>query len=179
MQLNNAFFARPQPRLPANVMKVLKEIGEAGLSEEQDELFTNANGVAPGYPEAFVTKKTRDAALGPYGDYVEFIPTSWHEFMNAGFGVPDIAVGPAFGQPGFVKLASTVIDAVASRMQATDAPGSVVIARVRYDIHATESDVSISGCPEFGVDASRNRITQTMRWLRAEFAKRLVATDAI
>ena len=72
--MRHLFYDRPVGRLPDELAQKAWAFGEQSLSNNEDELFTDAAGVAPGYPEAFATKAARDAALGSYAAHVEFIP---------------------------------------------------------------------------------------------------------
>ena len=92
MNLNNCTFARPIAKLSDALIRDLEEHGPEGLSEHHDALLTMAAGVAPGRPEVFTSCAARDAALGDYGPYTQFVRATWNEAYAAGFEVQDIAM---------------------------------------------------------------------------------------
>ena len=116
MNLNNCTFARPIAKLSDALIRDLEEHGPEGLSEQHDALLTMAAGVAPGRPEVFTSCAARDAALGDYGPYTQFVRASWNEASAAGFEVQDIAIGHHLGDPAFDLIAPQVLDAVARGM---------------------------------------------------------------
>jgi hypothetical protein len=101
------------------------------LSDEDNELYDAICGVAPGFPEVFASAEARDAALGYFGPYVEFVPATWIEAETAGFPIASVAIGHALRDPAFPKVASKILDAVASCLQDDDCH-DVVIHRTRY-----------------------------------------------
>lgn len=174
LDLYDYVFARPKPRLPEDLEWILANRGEEGLSDKRAELLTNARGAIPGYPEAFADDASRDDALGPYGEYVEFEPTSWSEARTGGFKVSRIAIGHALHKPGFDQLAALVMDAVAQEMKDTGCSETVVIARVEYGIDPRpDGNITVTAFPQFGVAADATQMEATMAWLQREFAKRL------
>jgi len=175
-QWNQYCFARPIGLLPSDLAAHLAAHREDGLTDEQDELLTCVAGVAPGFPEVFTNTASRDSALGPYGRYTEFIKTNLDEVEAGGWRVSGFAIGHRLGEYGFSLLAPAVIEAVAQKMISEDEPGTIVIARVRYDIRkATGGGITISTCPEFDVPADRQQMELTMHWLKGEVARRLAA----
>jgi hypothetical protein len=101
--------------------------------------------------------------------------------MGAGHSNPsdaqDVATATEthrLGETGFNLLAQEVVKAVAQKMIAEEEPGTVIVARVRYDIRkVTGGGITISACPEFDVPADRQQMEMTMHWLQGEFAWRL------
>lgn len=174
MQWNQYRFARPIVLLPSDLAAHLAAHGEDGLTDDQSELLTCAAGVAPGFPEVFTNTVRRDSALGPYGRYVQFIKTRLDEVEAAGSGASSFAIGHSLGESGFNLLAPAVINAVAKKTIWGDEPGTIIIARVRYDIRkVTDGGITISACPEFDVPADQQQMEMTMHWLKGEFAQRL------
>jgi hypothetical protein len=170
MQWNQYSFARPISLLPSD----LAAHGEDGLTDEQDELLTCVAGVAPGYPEVFTDTASRDSALGRYGRYVQFIETNLDVFEAAGWRVSSYAIGHRLGESGFNLLAREVVKAVAQQMISEDGPGTIIIARVRYNIfNVTGGGITIGAFPEFDVPVNQQQMEMTIRWLRAEFARQL------
>lgn len=173
-------YDRAVARLPDELAQKAWAFGDQSLSDDEDELFTRIAGVAPAYPEAFATKAARDAALGSYGAYVEFIPASWAQFEATGWTTDQIAIGHSLGEDGFDQVAPAVLDAVAAKMGKTSMPGSVIIGRVRYDVCRTDTGgIAVSACPEFVDTVDDHQVEKTMRWLQAEFGRRLAVTVAV
>lgn len=174
MQWNQYRFTRPIGLLPSDLAARVAAHGEDSLTDDQSELLTSAAGVAPGFPEAFTNAASRDSRLGPYGPYAEFIKANLDEFEAAGWRVSGLAVGHRLGESGFNLLAREVVKAVAHEMISDDRPGTIIIARVRYDIRkVTGGSITISACPEFDVPADQQEMEMTMRWLRDEFGRQL------
>ena len=174
MQWNQFRFARPIAMVTCDLAMHLAAHGENGLTDEQSELFAQAAGVAPGFPEVFTNTVRRDSALGPYGRYTEFVTTSLDEVEAAGYRASGFAIGHRLGECGFNLLAPAIIKAVANKMISGGEPGTIIIARVRYEVcQVSCGGIIISACPEFDVPADEQQIEMTMRWLQAEFARRL------
>jgi hypothetical protein len=180
MKLKKCAFTRVTAKVPKDVTDTLTRYGEAGLSEEQNELLTRAAGINPWQPEAFAAVADRDAKIGPYGSVAEFIEASWPEAEAAGFTEADIAIGHRLDETGFEGIALAVVDAVARRMADTGQPGTVAIARVEYGIYARpDGDVTVTAVPLFDVDGDRGQMEATAAWLRREFRKRLAITATV
>lgn len=174
MQWNQCRFAKPVPMLSRDLAVHLAAHGETGLTDEQNELLTYAAGVAPGFPEVFTNTVRRDGALGPYGRYTEFVKTSFDAVAAVGYRASGFAVGHRLGECGFNLLAPAVIKAIANKMISAAEPGTIIIARVRYEIRqVTGGGIAINACPEFDVPADRLQTEMTMHWLQGEFARRL------
>ena len=127
--MNHLAFARPVPHVPDSLAAKLAV--SAVLSDEDDELHNAICGVAPGFPEAFASTEARDAALGPFGPYVEFVPATWIAAEVGGFLISSVAIGHALGDPAFAGVAPKILYAVASRLQDDDGH-DVIIHRTRY-----------------------------------------------
>lgn len=169
-------FARPIIVVPGSAVE-----SDAPGNGARDQLLTDSVG-APVYPEVFASVAARDAALGAYGPYTIFTPTSWAEAEAAGFTATDLAVGHDLAKPGFDRVAQTVLDAVAENIESDLGPTVVVIARVRYEIDRDgNGEIGVSACGDFGVNAHPDnpQAEVTMRWLEGEFSqfsRRLSAT---
>lgn len=124
-------FARPVPIVPASLIAKLASM--ESLNDEEDETYTRSCGVLPGFPEVFLSEEARDAALGPFGPYVRFVPASWVEAEAGGFEVASVAIGHPLGDPSFAGVAPMIMDAVATRLRDDDSH-DVVIHRTRYVI---------------------------------------------
>jgi hypothetical protein len=124
-------FARAVPAIPDTLVD--KVANGALLSALEDDLYTTACGVIPGYPEAFNSAEARDAALGPFGSYVKFVAATWAEAEAGGFPIASVAIGHALGDPAFDAVAPAILDAVASSLQDDDSQ-QIVIKRTRYVI---------------------------------------------
>ena len=178
MEWNQCFLAQSVGRFREDLAAAVGAHGEEGLTDEQDELFTCVAGVAPGYHEVFANGARRNSGIGPYGEYAEFVETTLAEVETAGYTASGFAIGHRLGEAGFDLLAAAVIDAVAKEMAEGARSGTVIIARVRYDIRTgTGGGITVSACPEFGVSADDQQMETTMRWLQGEFAQRLTTPD--
>lgn len=180
MSLDKFFFATTVAQLPADIERTLGAQGEAHLSDEQDERFTDVCGVAPGPPEAFATRAARDARLGPFGAYARVIETSWGQAVAAGFTASEVAIGHQLGEAGFDRVAKPVLDAVARKMQLTGEPGMIVIARSRYEVSiGSDGQIDVAGGPlELNVTYDVPIGWATVDWLREAFSARLVAKSS-
>jgi hypothetical protein len=127
--MNQFAFARPVPRLPSSL--ATKLAASPVLSDEDNELYDAICGVAPGFPEVFASTEARDAALGYFGPYVEFVPATWIDAETAGFLIASVAIGHALRDPSFPQVAPPILDAIASRLEDDDC-ADVVIHRTRY-----------------------------------------------
>ena len=86
------------------------------------------------------------------------------------------AIGHRLGESGFNLLAPAVTNAVAQQMISEDESGTIIIARVRYDIRRVTGDgITVSACAEFDVPADQQLMEMTIRWVQGEFAQRLAA----
>ena len=175
MKLNhNLSYAMPDAVWPSHLPLQAVADGTVSLTDSDDALLDSVRGVAPGFPEAYASKEARDVALGCYGNYVKFFPTTAKEAEVAGFEAKDVAIGHRLGELGFGQVAPHVLDAVARDMALNDGSGSIVIARTRYGVNVVrDGHIAVSACPEFGVNADEQQIETTMRWLQVEFRKRL------
>jgi hypothetical protein len=76
--LKTLYYARALAVMPAGLKQVIDDAFRKGvapdLDDEQDALFTEICGVAPGLVEAYATPAARDARLGPCSPHVEFSP---------------------------------------------------------------------------------------------------------
>lgn len=171
-------FARPIALLPASLGAKLAT--QATLSDDENELLNAIRGVAPGFPEAFATEQARDAALGPYGPYVTFVPASWIEIEAGGFPVPSVAIGHNLGDPDFAEVASPILDAIANETQGCD-NRDVVVCRTRYIVRR-QSNGPVRTCgwvTEFGGTAIENHTgLETAKYLDSELNRRLDNFDA-
>jgi hypothetical protein len=175
--MSKFFFARTVAQLLADIERILADKGDTHLSDEQDERFTNVCGVVPGVPEAFATRAARDAALGPCGAYANVIETSWDQAVAAGFAASDVAIGHRLGDAEFDRVAKPVVDAVARKMQLTGEPGTIVIARARYEVSVgSNGQIDVAGgVPELSVTYDVPVTWATADWLREAFADRLIS----
>lgn len=122
-------FARPVAVVPHDLM--VKDFHALELTPDEHEHLIQAAGVAPGFPEVFANERARDAALGPFGSYVTFVPASWVEAEAGGFEVASIAIGHPISDPDFATVASPILDAIAH--QIVDFHGlEVIVNRTRY-----------------------------------------------
>lgn len=169
MRLMDCEYARPVLTLPAELAKKLEAVGPGGLEDREGEVYRSVLGMLPGWPEAFATKAARDAALGPYGPYANFVPTTFAEVQNAGFTASGIAIGHPLGDPDFETVAPAVLKAMAERV-ADDGHATVIIGRVRYEIGSFRDDVGVSALPEFDARGEPTVINKTMRWLNDNYA---------
>jgi hypothetical protein len=146
----------------------------AVMSEEENELYTRICGVAPGFPEAFASDTARDAALGPFGPYVEFVEASWIQAEAAGFPVSSVAIGHALHDPGFADVAPLILDAAANCLLDDD-NHDIIINRTRYIIHATDGIVRSCGwLTEFdGTPIAIDDAMATVEYLTRELNQRL------
>jgi hypothetical protein len=170
--MNHFAFARPLPRVPDSL--AAKLAASAVLSDADDELYDRICGVAPGFPEAFVSTEARDAALGPFGHYVEFVPATWIEAEISGFPISSVAIGHALRDPAFAEVAPKILDAVASRLRDDDRH-DVVINRTRYVVRRlTNGTVKTCGwVTEFdGADIDIKDALETVAYLDRELNQR-------
>ena len=58
-------------------------------------------------------------------------------------------------------------------MAESESIGTLVIARVTYQIRVTPRGIAIVGVPEFGVEGDAEKIAATSRYLQSEFLARL------
>jgi hypothetical protein len=170
--LNDHAFARPIPFFPDFLEAKLTT--SAVLSDEEDDLYTRICGVAPGFPEAFASATARDAALGPFGPYVQFVEASWTQAEAAGFPISSVAIGHALRDEGFAEVAPEILDAVANCLQEDDGH-DIIINRTRYIIRAT--DGIIRACrwvTEFdGTPIADDDAMATVEYLTRELNQRL------
>ena len=112
--------------MPADLKAVLDQAFLNGakpvLSDEQEELFTNAAGVAPGLIEIFATVEQRDAALGPCAPYAEVVPANPAELMNCSFDMDEVAVGHRIGEPNFETVLEAKVVATVRAFAGSTAP---------------------------------------------------------
>lgn len=169
MLLELCAYARPLPVMPPDIAEMLQTVGPAGLDDCQDEIFRHVLGLEPGWPEAFATDEARDAALGPHGPYISFIPTTFKAGQKAGFATHQIAIGHQLSDPDFHEVAPTVLKAMIPRME-DEHEGTVVIGRVAYRIGVSRGEVAVAACPEFDIQPDPSVVAETMRWLEDRFA---------
>jgi hypothetical protein len=171
--MHHLAFARAAAHIPDTL--AAKLAASAVLSDEDDELYTDICGVAPGFPEVFASTEARDAALGPFGPYVQFVPTTWIEAEGAGFPISSVAIGHALRDPAFAEVAPKILDAVAHRLQDDDAH-DVIIHRTRYVVRRPTGG-AIKTCgwvAEFdGPAIDVNDATETVAYLDRELNQRI------
>jgi hypothetical protein len=173
--MNDLFVARPMPR---SLEAVTASVLAIGLLIDLDELLVSLAGAAGGYPEAFATRQARDAALGQFGPYVEFVPASWPQMAAAGFAISDVAIGPAVCDPDYGRVAPQILDAIAAKLH-KHADLEMVVHRTRYRVMRQSAGlVQVLGMGAV-FDArpheSRNAVVGTVRHLTDELNNRLHA----
>lgn len=170
--MNDHSFARPIPFLPEYLEA--KVVTPVMLSDEEDDLYTRACGVAPGFPEAFASVVARDAALGPFGPYVRFVEATWTQAEAAGFPISSVAIGHALHDQGFADVAPSILDAAASRLLDNDSH-DIIINRTRYMICATGGIIHSCGwLTEFdGTPIAVDDAMATVKYLMRELNQRL------
>src|SRR5690606_177872 len=110
------------------------------------------------FAEAFASQEARDAALGPVNLYVEFVPASAAEVAAAQAPLCTMAIGPAFGEPGFEEVASPILSAIADfdahAFSDRHGPLNVTIARTQYTILVDgRGEVSVSWHPLYATNS--------------------------
>ncbi|MGL3107263.1 hypothetical protein [Bradyrhizobium sp. BR 1432] len=170
--MHNLSFARPVARMPGWLAEKLTT--DAPLLLDEENLLDAIAGVAPGYPEVFATVEARDAALGLFGPYVEYIPIARVEAEIGGFPFAEVAIGHRLGEAGFERVAAPVLDAIADRMR-HHAGHCVVIHRARYLILRQEDDlIRVCGWhPEFDADLDMADGLKTAMHIQSELNRRL------
>jgi hypothetical protein len=136
-------FARPVPVISD---ALVAKAASATLSDDENDLFTRICGVAPGFPEAWASPEARDAALGEFGPYVQFVPAPWVQAEAGGFPLSGVAIGHRLTDPEFAQVATPVLDAVAVELQDPDCRGhDVIINRTRF-IVVRQKDGTVRTC---------------------------------
>lgn len=174
--MHNRYFARAVP-IPAIADALAAKAASGTLSDGEDDLFTRIYGVAPGFPEAWATPEARDAALGEFGPYVQFVPATWVQAEAGGFPISSVAIGHGLTDPAFAEVAAPILDAVAVELQDADCHGhDVIINRTRF-IVVRQKDGRLRTCgwaTEFdGPAIETDTGMATVAYLDREFNRRL------
>jgi hypothetical protein len=176
--MNDLFFARPVARSLEDAIASWEALD---LPIDDEELLNNLAGVAPGFPEAFATRQARDAALGQFGPYVDFVPASWPQMAAVGWAVSSIAIGHAVGDAAYSRVAPQILDAVAERLR-TRADVEVIIHRNTYHVIRNEQGlVRVVGAYalfDAVPDDGQNDLVRTTRHLADELNSRLCTAVA-
>jgi hypothetical protein len=173
--LSSFAFAQPVPRVPDAL--AAKLAASAVLTDDDDELYNRICGVAPGFPEAFASAEARDAALGFFGPYVEFVPATWREAEIGGFSIYHVAIGHALRDPLFAETAPKILDAVASRLKDDDSH-DVIVHRTRYLVRRLTNGTlkTYSWVTEFdGTAIDIKDALETVAYLDRELNRRFAA----
>jgi hypothetical protein len=174
--LNEFSFGRSVAVIPADLKQVLEKAIKNGvephLDDEQDELYTQICGIAPGIIEAYVSPAARDARLGLDTSIVEFIPAGYDELAIGGLTAHDVAVGHRIGEPGFEDVLGAIAGEIASGfLQSVEQTREIVVGRVSYVIDRTGR--VIRWLPLYGEGPSDVVLRATAAWLQREFGPRL------
>lgn len=174
--LERFFYERALPMMPDDLKQVLDTAYRTGvepeLDDEQDEMYTQICGVAPGLVEAYATLATRDARLGAYASYVEFVPASYDDLVAAGLTARNVAVGHRIGEPGFEEVLRAIAGEIAAGfLHSAEPTAQIVVGRRNYVIDRVGH--VLCAIPVYGDGPSDAEYQATAAWLQREFGPQL------